>query len=73
MFRDQHQGMMIVYFHTNWYVIRGLGMENFGIFSPPFGIFFSYMILVMAIGYILWSFGVFFLFWYIVPRSIWQP
>jgi Zn-dependent protease with chaperone function len=23
--------------------------------------------------YILWLFGVFFLFWYVLPRKIWQP
>jgi hypothetical protein len=27
----------------------------------------------MAIWYILWSFGIFFPFWYVVPRKIWQP
>jgi hypothetical protein len=27
----------------------------------------------MAIWYILWSFGIFSLFWYFVPRKIWQP
>jgi hypothetical protein len=32
----------------------------------PFGIF-------VAVCYILWSFGIFFLFWYIAPRKIWQP
>jgi hypothetical protein len=26
-----------------------------------------------AICYILWSFGIFFLFWYAVPRKILQP
>jgi hypothetical protein len=27
----------------------------------------------VAICFILWSFGTFFLFWYVVPRKIWQP
>jgi hypothetical protein len=27
----------------------------------------------MAILYILWSSGKIFLFWYVVPRKIWQP
>jgi hypothetical protein len=28
----------------------------------------------VAIWYILWSFGIFFgIFWYVVPRKIWQP
>jgi hypothetical protein len=27
----------------------------------------------MAFGHILWSFGIFSPFWYIVPRKIWQP
>jgi hypothetical protein len=26
-----------------------------------------------AIWYILWLFGIFLLFWYVVPRKIWQP
>jgi hypothetical protein len=28
---------------------------------------------LIAISYILWSLGIFSLFWYIVPRKIWQP
>jgi membrane protease YdiL (CAAX protease family) len=27
----------------------------------------------VAIWYILWLFGLFFPFWYVVPRKIWQP
>jgi hypothetical protein len=27
----------------------------------------------MAIGYILWSFGTFLPFWYVVAGKIWQP
>jgi hypothetical protein len=27
----------------------------------------------MAIWYILWTFGIFFPFWYVVPINIWQP
>jgi hypothetical protein len=31
------------------------------------------MVYFMAIWYILWSFVIFFPFWYVVPRNIWQP
>jgi hypothetical protein len=27
----------------------------------------------VAIWYILWLFGIFFLFWYVVPLKLWQP
>jgi hypothetical protein len=27
----------------------------------------------VAIRYILWLFGIFLPFWYVVPRNIWQP
>jgi hypothetical protein len=40
-------------------------MEDVGIFHV-FGI-------VVAIWYILWSFGIFLPFCYFVPRKIWQP
>jgi hypothetical protein len=35
--------------------------------------FDSPLVYIMAIWYILWSFGIFSLFWYVVPRKIWQP
>jgi hypothetical protein len=31
------------------------------------------LVYFVTIWYILWSFGIFFPFWYIVPRQIWQP
>jgi hypothetical protein len=38
-----------------------------------FGLLYGHLIYFMAIWYILWSFGIFPPFWYIVPREIWQP
>jgi hypothetical protein len=52
--------------------MEGLSMEDVGIFGPFF-IFYSQMFYFMAIGYILWSSGIFLPFWYAVPRKIWQP
>jgi hypothetical protein len=39
----------------------------------PFGILHDHLVYVMAIWYTLHSFGIFFPFWFIVPRKIWQP
>jgi hypothetical protein len=37
------------------YIFEGLGMENYGIITPAY--------------FILWSFGKFFPFWYVVPKK----
>jgi hypothetical protein len=37
------------------------------------GIFYGYLVYFVFIWYILWLFGIFFPFWYVVPRKIWQP
>jgi hypothetical protein len=39
----------------------------------PFGILYGHLVNFVTIWYILWSFGTFFSFWYVVPRKIWQP
>jgi hypothetical protein len=39
----------------------------------PFGQFSGHFVYFMALKLILWSFGIFSPFWYIVPRKIWQP
>jgi hypothetical protein len=31
------------------------------------------LVYIIDIGYILWSFGIFFPLWYVVTRKIWQP
>jgi hypothetical protein len=46
-----------------------------------FGIFCGHLVYFVAIWYILWpfgiptlcTFGIFFPFWYVGPRKIWQP
>jgi hypothetical protein len=49
-------------------------MEDVGILHIcPFGLFYGYFAYFVAIWYILWLFGIFFSFWYVVPRKIWQP
>jgi hypothetical protein len=56
------------------YICEGLVMENFGIFYDRLeyctAILYTY---VLAISYIVCSFGIFSLFWYVVPSKIWQP
>jgi hypothetical protein len=47
-------------------ILEGLVLEDVGIFRGHF-VYFT------AKWYILWSFGIYFLFWYDVPRKIWQP
>jgi hypothetical protein len=38
-----------------------------------FGIFYGHLVYFVAVWYILWLFGMFYPFWYVVPRKIWQP
>jgi hypothetical protein len=52
--------------------LEGLAMDDGGILGP-FCLFNGQNVYSMAIWYILWSLGIFFLFWYVVPRKIWQP
>jgi hypothetical protein len=47
-------------------------MEDVGIFMAML-LFLGQMVLFMATWYILRSFGIFFPFWCVVPRKIWQP
>jgi hypothetical protein len=56
-----------------WKILVGLAKENLGIF-------YEHLVYFTAIGNILWPFGIFCgplvyfsLFWYVVPRKIWQP
>jgi hypothetical protein len=48
-----------------------------GLAIKDVGIFFGHLVYTTAILYILWSFcifyGYFFPFWYFLPRKIWQP
>jgi hypothetical protein len=48
-------------------------MEDVGIMLWPFGLPYGHLVFFVAIWYILWSFGQFFMFWYVIPRKIWQP
>jgi hypothetical protein len=45
-------------------------MERFGIFNVHLIHFMAIWHIFTAIWYILWSFRI---FWYFVPRKIWQP
>jgi hypothetical protein len=48
-------------------------MENVGIFYGHGGYFTVISYGLFTIWYIVWSFGTFFPFGYVVPREIWQP
>jgi hypothetical protein len=37
------------------------------------GKLYGHLVNFVAIWYILWLFGTFFPFWYVVPTKIWQP
>jgi hypothetical protein len=55
-------------------ILEGLAMEDDGIpILLPFGLFYGHFVYFVAIWYILWLFGIFFLFWYVVPLKLWQP
>jgi hypothetical protein len=68
----------MIYFQTKnpnlgkfWRIFQ---MEDVGICVLwPFGKFSVHLVNVVAIWDIVWSFGTFFPFWYVVPRKIWQP
>jgi hypothetical protein len=60
----------MVYFQTKTpnfgLILEGLAMEDVSIF-------YGHLAYFTAIWYILWPFGIFFPFWYVVQRKIWQP
>jgi hypothetical protein len=41
--------------------------------SWPFGQFSGRLVYFISLWYFLLSFSIFFPFWYIAPRTIWQP
>jgi hypothetical protein len=55
------ESKMLVYFMAIWYI-----------FLLSFGIFYGHLVYFMVIWYTCWSFGIFFPFWYVLPRKIWQ-
>jgi hypothetical protein len=48
------------------HILDGFGMENVVAFS-------GHLELLTSKWYILSSFGIFFVFWNVVPRKIWNP
>jgi hypothetical protein len=49
-------------------------MENVGIFNAHLvRLAAIYVVFLWPFWFILWSFGTFSPFWYVVPREIWQP
>jgi hypothetical protein len=77
------QGCQIVYFQTKnpnlgkfWSVLQWKMLVNFTAFWSllrPFGIFYAHLVCIFCGHFGTFScFGVFFPFWYFVPRKIWQ-
>jgi hypothetical protein len=65
----------MVYFYTknpNFGTFLRTGIENVDVFKRPF---LTFYVLGIICGHLvnLWSFGIFFKFWYVVPIKIWQP
>jgi hypothetical protein len=72
----QHaQGCQMVYFQTKIPILGkfldGLAMETDGKFWP-FGLFYGHFVYFMVVWYVWGSLGIFFPFWYVVQRKIWQ-
>jgi hypothetical protein len=64
------QGCQMLYFETKnpnlgkiWRVLQWKMMVHFN----------GHLAYFTSIWYIFWPFGIFFPFWYVVPRKIWQP
>jgi hypothetical protein len=56
-------------------MFAGLAMEDVGMYIIcPFGLcIYGYLVYFTAIWYILWPLGVFFPFWYVVPKKSGNP
>jgi hypothetical protein len=65
----------MVYFQTKIPILGkfldGLAMETDGKFWP-FGLFYGHFVYFMVVWYVWGSLGIFFPFWYVVQRKIWQ-
>jgi hypothetical protein len=75
-FPHQSQGHQMVYFKTKnpfWVNCGGSCIIIYWYILWPFGEFYGHLVNFMAIWCTLWSFGIFFPLWYVVPRKIWQP
>jgi hypothetical protein len=53
--------------------LEGVAIKNVGIVYGQLVYFIAKLVNFMAIWYILCSLDIFFPFWYVVPRKIWQP
>jgi hypothetical protein len=40
--------------------------------GPLVNMYSVHLVYFMVIWYILWSFGIFYAIWYVVPKTIWQ-
>jgi hypothetical protein len=81
------QGYQMVYFQTRnsklgkfWRVLQGkmlvyryIGIMAIWYMLLPFGIFYCHLVYFVATWGILWLFGIFFPFWYVLQSKIWQP
>jgi hypothetical protein len=58
-----------------WYILHPFGtfFSHLVHFLVIWYIFCGHLVYFVAIWYILWPFDIFFLFWYVAARKIWQP
>jgi hypothetical protein len=54
-------------------ILEGLALEDVGICYDHLVLFYVCLVYSVAIWSSLWPFGIFFPFWYVAPRKIWQP
>jgi hypothetical protein len=76
-FTSSEEGCQMAYFQTKnpnlgkfW---MGWEMGNVDIFYDHLVYFTAVLVYFVTSWYILWLFGTFLPFWYVVPRKIWQP
>jgi hypothetical protein len=56
-----------------WINFGGSYNERCWYILGPFGLFQGHLVYFEAVLSTLWPFGIFFPFWYVAPRKIWQP
>jgi hypothetical protein len=54
-------------------ILEGLAMEDVVIFYVRLVHFTVFCYILLTLGIVCGKFGIFFPFWYFVPRKIWQP
>jgi hypothetical protein len=70
------QGCQMTYFKPKISIWVNFGRscnERCWYISWPLGPIYGHLVYFVAIWYLVWLIGIFFPFWYVVQRKIWQP